>query len=156
MITINAPLKGRAVPLAELSDPAFASGMLGIGLGILPEEGKVYAPANGTVKIFPTKHAITMVTDDGVKLIIHIGINTVNMEGKGFKPKVKDGDTVKTGQLLMDFDIKKITKAGYSTETPIIITNHKEYGGVEMTTAENVTPSDMLFTITKNKGDDFS
>ena len=147
MISIKAPIKGRIVPLAELSDPAFASGVLGIGLGIAPDEGKVYAPANGTVKIFPTNHAITMVTDGGVKLIIHIGINTVSLEGKGFKPRVKSGDTVKAGQLLMDFDMKKIGKAGYSVETPVIITNHKDFEEIVMTDAKSVTENDELFAV---------
>lgn len=150
MISIKAPIKGRIVPLSQLSDPAFASGVLGVGLGILPDEGKVYAPASGTVKVFPTNHAITMVTDDGVKLIIHIGINTVNLEGKGFKPKVKSGDTVKAGQLLMDFDMKKIGKAGYSSETPVIITNHKDFEEIVMTNAESVTSNDELFAVNTN------
>ena len=147
MICIKSPIKGRVVPLEQLSDPAFASGVLGIGLGILPDEGKVYAPADGQVKVFPTNHAITMVTNDGVKLIIHVGINTVNLESKGFKPKVKSGDMVKQGQLLMDFDMKKIGKAGYSTETPVIITNHKDFEEVIMTDTESVTSNDKIFSI---------
>jgi len=147
MLEIKSPIKGRVIPLGELSDPAFASGILGIGIGIEPQEGKVFAPADGKIDIFPTNHAITMVTKEGVQLIIHIGINTVGLNGKGFKPNAKSGDTVKAGQLLMEVDIKKIKKGGCSVETPIVITNHEEYKEIIITTANNVEVRHNIFSI---------
>lgn len=121
--TILAPIKGKVKPIEESSDAAFASGALGKGVVILPEEGKVYAPVTGTVTVlFPSLHAIGITSDAGVELLIHIGINTVQLNGEGFTAHIKQGDQIKQGQLLVEFDMNKIKEAGYSLETPVLVT----------------------------------
>ena len=148
MIAINSPIKGSLIKLKDLSDPAFSQGFLGEGAGIMPAEGKVYAPFDGVISsIFPTKHAIGLVSDQGVEMIIHIGIDTVNLKGKGFKSKLSDGDKVKTGQLIMEFDIKVIQKEGYLIETPIGVTNMDSFGGLEITEKTELTTSDIIFEV---------
>ena len=113
--TILAPIKGEVKPIEESSDAAFASGALGKGVVILPEEGKVYAPVTGTVTVlFPSLHAIGITSDAGIELLIHIGINTVQLNGEGFTAHIKQGDQIKQGQLLVEFDMNKIKEAGYS------------------------------------------
>ena len=115
--TILAPIKGEVKPIEESSDAAFASGALGKGVVILPEEGKVYAPVTGTVTVlFPSLHAIGITSDAGIELLIHIGINTVQLNGEGFTAHIKQGDQIKQGQLLVEFDMNKIKEAGYSKE----------------------------------------
>ena len=148
MYSIKAPVAGRIVTQENLGDAAFSTGAMGPCIGIEPAHGRIVAPFDGVVKtIFPTKHALVVVSNDGVSLIIHIGIDTVNMAGAGFKSKVSDGDKIKQGQPLMDFNIKKITKAGYSTQTPVIVVNHKDYESIEFTTKEEVKEGDELITI---------
>lgn len=125
---VYSPIKGQVKPLAEIKDDAFASGVLGKGVAIVPEEGKVVAPFDGTIMtLFPTKHAIGMVSDNGCEVLVHIGLDTVQLDGKYFETNVKTGDKVKKGQTLITFDKDKISKAGYSLETPVIVTNHSDY-----------------------------
>ena len=101
---------------------------MGKGIAVAPAEGKVYAPADGTITaFFATGHAIGITTDKGAEIIIHVGMDTVKLEGKGFEPKVKQGDKVKKGDLLLEFDIDFITSEGYSVDTPVIITNTPKY-----------------------------
>lgn len=141
--TIAAPVSGRVIPLAEIQDEVFSSGALGLGLGIEPSEGKLYAPADGEITtFFPTGHAIGIMTDAGTELLIHVGMNTVELNGKGFSPKKKQGDKVKKGELLLEFDLAAIKQAGYSTETPVIVTNADDLGGVEPTDRETVKHGD--------------
>lgn len=128
---IVSPLIGNILPLSEAKDEAFASEALGKGVVIEPTEGKVVAPFNGkVVTLFPTKHAIGLVSETGAEVLIHIGINTVELDGKCFDAKVVQGDEVVAGQTLVEFDIKGIEEAGYSTQTMIIITNTKDYTSV--------------------------
>lgn len=128
---IVSPLIGNILPLSEAKDEAFASEALGKGVVIEPTEGKVVAPFNGkVVTLFPTKHAIGLVSETGAEVLIHIGINTVELDGKCFDAKVVQGDEVVAGQTLVEFDIKGIEEAGYSTQTMIIITNTKDYSSV--------------------------
>ena len=132
-ITVYSPLKGRVIPLSEVKDEAFASGILGQGAAIVPEEGVLYAPADGTISaFFPTGHAVGMSTDEGLELLLHVGMDTVQLEGKGFKPLVQAGDRVKRGQKLLEFDINLIEKAGYSTVTPVLVANYQNFGGVNI------------------------
>jgi len=122
-ITIFAPLNGEAVELSKVNDPTFSSGMLGQGMAIVPKEGKLYSPIDGEVSsVFETKHAITLTNPQGVEMLIHIGIDTVNLAGKFYTPKVKDGQKVKKGDLLIEFDVEKI-KQQYETVTPILVVN---------------------------------
>lgn len=128
---VVSPLIGKILPLSEAKDEAFASEALGKGVVIEPTEGKVVAPFNGKiVTLFPTKHAIGLVSETGAEVLIHIGINTVELDGKCFDAKVAQGDNVVAGQTLVEFDIKGIEEAGYSTQTMIIITNTKDYTSV--------------------------
>lgn len=127
-ITIHSPVDGTLRPISASSDEVFSSETLGKGCVLLPDDGKVYAPVNGTVsKLFPSKHAVGLLSADGVEILIHIGINTVSLEGKHFEEKVREGDTVKVGQLLMTFDKDAIEALGYSTEIPMVITNSDDY-----------------------------
>lgn len=125
---INMPVKGDVKLLSEVQDDAFAQGALGEGAAIVPIEGRAYAPFDGTVlSLFPTKHAIGIVSDNGCEVLIHIGIDTVKLEGKYFEAHVAQGDKVSKGQLLVTFDIDKIKEKGYSTDTLVIITNSSDY-----------------------------
>ncbi|MDZ7548129.1 PTS glucose transporter subunit IIABC, partial [Clostridium perfringens] len=117
---VNMPMEGTILPLSEVSDDAFAEGVLGKGLAIKPSKGIVKSPVKGTVTtLFPTYHAIGLTSETGVELLIHVGMDTVNLQGKHFSPKVKQGDTVEIGDELLEFDIKGIEEEGYSTITPI-------------------------------------
>ena len=150
MYSVKTPVAGRIIKQENLGDYAFSSGAMGPCVGIAPTSERVVAPFDGVVKtIFPTKHALVVISDDGVQLLIHIGIDTVKLDGKGFKSKVNDGDTVKTGQLLVEFSTKKIEKAGYSTETPVIVINHKDYKSIEFTTKTEVAEGDEIIFIEK-------
>lgn len=143
--TVAAPMKGAVKPLAETPDDAFASGALGQGVAIEPTEGKLYAPFDGkVVTFFPTGHAVGMKADDGAELLIHVGMDTVKMNGEGFVPKVKQGDHVKKGDLLLEFDLGKIRAAGYSTISPVVLTNSDAYADVIPTDAASVAPGDEL------------
>lgn len=146
--TILAPIKGEVKPIEESSDAAFASGALGKGVVILPEEGKVYAPVTGTVTVlFPSLHAIGITSDAGVELLIHIGINTVQLNGEGFTAHIKQGDQIKQGQLLVEFDMNKIKEAGYSLETPVLVTNYADLKEVKNTSASSVQLQETLIEV---------
>ena len=146
--TILAPLSGEVKPLDQSSDAAFASGALGKGVVVVPNEGKVYAPVTGTVTVlFPSLHAIGITSDAGVELLIHIGINTVQLNGEGFKAHIKQGDHVTVGQLLVEFDMQKIEEAGYSLETPVLVTNHTDLKEVNDTGKSLVKAQDALIEV---------
>ena len=130
-IKIYSPLSGKTIQLEDVEDEAFSSGVLGKGVAILPEEGVLYAPVDGTISaFFPTGHAIGISTDNGAELLIHVGMDTVQLNGKGFRPFAAEGDKVKKGQKLLEFDCKLIKEAGYSLVTPILITNAEDMGMV--------------------------
>ena len=130
-ITVASPLKGNAIALADVPDATFAEGILGKGAAVEPSEGKVVAPADAEVTtLFDTKHAIGLQLANGAELLIHIGINTVEMNGEGFEAHVKEGDNVKKGDTLVTFDIDKIKAAGHPTVTPVIVTNTDDYADV--------------------------
>ena len=123
------PIQGKVVPQEEIPDPVFASGTMGFTVAIEPEEGQVCAPFHGIVEtLFPTKHAIGLVSDDGKKkLLIHIGMNTVELDGKYFKSYVQPGDMVEKGQRMVEFDMEKIKEEGYPLITPICVVNSEEF-----------------------------
>ena len=115
---------------------------------MMPEEGAVYAPADGTISaFFPTGHAIGMTTADGVELLIHVGMDTVQLEGKGFTPLVKVGDVVKKGQKLLEFDMDLITNAGFSLVTPVLVANSAEYADVVAVGKETISSGDKLLSV---------
>lgn len=127
-IVVASPLKGDVMPLADIKDAAFASGALGKGVAIEPSEGKLFSPVNGTVSaLFPTNHAIGITTDEGAEILIHIGMDTVQLDGKHFKALTSQGARVEKGQLLIEFDIDAIKAAGYAVTTPVVVTNHEQY-----------------------------
>jgi PTS system beta-glucosides-specific IIC component len=145
---IAAPIKGQIVQLADVKDEVFSSEAMGKGVAIEPAEGKVYAPASGEITtFFPTGHAIGITTDAGVEILIHVGMDTVEMDGDGFTPKAKQGDTVKKGDLLLEFDIAKIKAAGHPVTTPVIVTNSDDYADVLPVATGNVTPGDNLLQL---------
>lgn len=145
---IASPLTGEVKALEEVEDEAFSSGALGQGVAILPSEGKLYAPCDGeVVTFFPTGHAIGIVSDGGAEILIHVGMDTVKLDGEGFTPKVAQGAKVKKGDLLLEFDIAKITEAGYSVLTPVIISNTADYADVVPTDAKKVAALDTLITV---------
>ena len=149
-ILIASPLKGKAIALADVPDPTFAEGILGQGAAVEPSEGLVVAPGDGEVTtIFDTKHAVGLQLDNGVELLIHVGINTVEMNGDGFEAFVKEGDKVKKGDKLVKFDIEKIKAAGYATATPVIVTNTDDYGAVTHAYTGEIEQLKDLVKITK-------
>ena len=128
---VCSPMNGKCVDLTEVNDKMFSEGMMGEGVAIIPSEGKVSAPVNGVVSaLFETKHAIGITSDDGTEILIHIGIDTVNLKGKYFDAKVKTGDYIKVGDTLVEFDKDSIIKEGYEVITPVIITNSSVYSKV--------------------------
>lgn len=128
IISIQSPLVGHVKDLSQAQDPVFAQGVMGQGLVIEPTDGELLAPINGVVSaIFPTKHAIGLISDEGVELLMHIGMDTVNLNGQGFTAHVKQGDRVSVGDALISFDIEMIKAAGYSVDTPVIVTNQNDF-----------------------------
>lgn len=146
---VTAPVTGIMMPLSTAKDQAFAQGVLGKGVVIHPTVGEVVAPFDGTVMtMFPTKHAIGLVSDNGLELLIHIGLDTVQLDGKYFESHVEQGAKVKRGDKLVTFDIQAIEAAGYSVETPVIITNSADYLDIiESDKQENVCNDDELLTV---------
>lgn len=135
--TVYAPVKGKVIPSSQIPDETFAAGVLGEGVGIEPELGEVVAPFDGEISsTTDTKHAIGISNADGIELLIHVGVNTVNMNGDGFELFCKEGDAVTAGQKLMSFDIDKIKKAGYPATTAVLITNSDDYENLTITEGE--------------------
>ena len=125
---LYAPITGRYIPLEEIPDAVFSQGILGPGCGIEPQDGVAAAPADGTVtQVTDTKHAVGITTDDGAEILIHIGMDTVEMGGAGFTMKVQEGQKVTCGQPLLTFDISKIKAAGHPTCTAFVLTNADDY-----------------------------
>ena len=144
-LSVNSPVAGKTIPLTQVSDEVFASGVLGKGIAIQPASGKILAPADATVSmIYPTLHAIGLILDSGIEMMIHIGIDTVKLNGKYFEKHVQDGDHVKKGQLLVSFDMQKIEQAGYDLTTTVVVTNSKNYAAIGSTNKDNVTNNDQL------------
>ena len=145
--SIVAPLAGNAIPMEQVSDPVFASGVMGGGIAIVPSEGKLYAPADGKVIVLAdTGHAVGIAADNGAEILMHVGIDTVGLEGKPFTAHVKVGDHVNAGQLLMDIDLDYIRAQGLDTVTPIIITNTASYEAVEPCANGPVKVGDQVVT----------
>ena len=147
-INITSPVEGSVIPLSEVPDATFAQEILGKGVAIVPQKGVIYAPFDGTVDVmFETGHAVGIVGDNGIELLVHIGIDTVNLEGKCFTPKKVTGDSVKKGDILIEFDIKKIKEEGYDVTTPVIISNTEQYVNIEITATGEVTKESNLIRV---------
>ena len=144
---LQSPLTGALVALSDVPDEVFASGLLGKGIAVNPSVGQVIAPADGEVTtLFPTGHAIGIKTNKGAEILIHIGMDTVKMNGDGFKTHVQQGDKIKQGQLLIEFDIDKIKKTGYPVITPVLVTNHDSYKDIVTADGEKISQGDNLIT----------
>lgn len=145
---VYAPAAGTVITLSEIGDGVFSEGVLGRGCGIRPSEETIYAPFDGTVaQIAETRHAIGLVSSDGIELLIHVGMDTVSMNGKGFQVHVSCGDQVKCGQKLLTFSKKEIAAAGYPDVTAVIITNSDEFPNIQFCPAGPIQPFEELMTV---------
>lgn len=146
---INSPISGEVKLLEQINDEVFSTGMMGKGVAIVPSEGKVIAPFNGEISsIFPTKHAIGLRSEDGIDMLIHVGMDTVNLKGKYFETDLKQGQRVNKGEVLEKFDISKIKEAGYDVTVPVIITNSNDFKEVEVIQHDdNIKAGDNILTI---------
>lgn len=147
-LEIASPIKGNVIKQEDMKDEAFGSGALGKGVAILPKEGKVFAPADGVISaFFPTLHAIGITTDAGAELLIHVGLDTVQLNGEGYTAKAAEGDRVKKGQLLLEFDLALIEGKGFCVETPVLVTNAEDYLDIVETSAGQVDAGEMILQI---------
>lgn len=138
---VLAPLAGQTVSLNQVNDETFSTGVLGLGVGIIPSEGKVYAPFDGMVETVPdSKHALGLLSESGIELLIHVGLETVSLNGKYFNVHIQEGQPIHKGDLLLEFDLKAIADEGFDTVTPVIVTNADEYTQVVPLTDKAVTP----------------
>ncbi len=148
--TVASPVTGEVKSLSEVEDDAFSSGALGQGIALVPSEGKVYAPVDGEVTtFFPTGHAIGLLSDGGAEILIHVGMDTVKLDGKGFTPKVTQGSRVKKGDLLLECDLELIQKEGYSIVTPMIVTNSDDYASVVPSSAKSIRKGETAIKINR-------
>lgn len=142
---ITAPVNGRAIPMSEVSDPTFSQEILGKGTAVIPSDGRVVAPADGTVgMVFDTKHAVSLTTESGAEVIIHIGLDTVQLNGEHYTAHVSAGDKVKKGQLLIEFDLEKIKEAGYDVVTPVIVCNTPDFPSISCLNGMDVTAGETV------------
>ena len=140
---VYAPLNGTCIPLEQVADPVFSSGMLGKGIGIEPKQGLLYAPADGVVTLIAkTKHAIGIATADGAEILLHIGLDTVEMNGDGFQCLVQQNQSVSLGQCLMRFDLNKIRAAGHGTTVLVVLTNSMQYDEISFDTKAEIHRSE--------------
>ena len=147
---VGAPMSGSLVPLSDVADPVFASGKMGAGVGIAPSDGTVIAPISGKVVVaMGSGHAYGIRSDDGVEVLVHVGIDTVNMKGEGFSPRVAKGDRVEKGQVLAEVDLATIEKAGYSTTTILLVTNTAAQQDVQPTSGNHIAAGDAALVVTR-------
>lgn len=149
-IKILAPVKGEAVPISEVSDPTFGEEILGKGIAIKPEQGKVVSPVKGTVVLMiDTGHAVSLLSDDGVEILIHIGLDTVQLKGQHFTTHAKTGDKVNVGDLLIEFDVESIKQAGYDVITPVVICNTADFKEIHTFAGKPVQEGDEIISVVK-------
>lgn len=147
---VYAPMAGETVAISEVPDPTFSSGMLGNGIAIKPTDGKVYAPVDCTVDtMFETGHAVSLVSDNGIEILIHVGLETVGLNGAPFQIKCQNGQKVKKGDLLFVADLEAIRAAGLPTITPVLICNCDDYTTFNVTTGKAVTNADVVIELDK-------
>lgn len=147
---LGAPVEGKAVAISEVSDPTFGQEILGKGMAIIPSVGKVVAPVDGIVEmVFDTKHAISMSSESGIQILIHVGLDTVTLKGEPFKAHVVAGQKVKAGDLMLEFDIEAIKAAGLETITPLVICNSDDYKEIISHVDKEVNTLDDILTLLK-------
>lgn len=148
--SIYAPVAGQAVPITEVPDPTFSEMMLGNGIAIIPSDGKICAPCDATVDMmFTTGHAVSLVADFGAEILIHVGLETVGLEGKCFTVHVQNGQKVKKGDLMIEVDLEGVKAAGLNTITPVLICNTDDYKTFNTFTGKPVTTSDVAIELAK-------
>ena len=149
-ISLKAVEDGRTIPMDEVNDQTFAQELLGPGIEIVPYNGKVVSPINGTIAtVMDTKHAVCIQGEDGLELIVHAGLDTVELNGKYYQTYKEIGDQVKAGDVLLEFDLEEITKAGYDVTTPIVITNLGDYKITKCLTGQQVKAGEEVIQLTK-------
>lgn len=147
---IYAPMAGEAVAITEVPDPTFSEGMMGNGIAIKPTDGTVCSPVNGTVDMmFETGHAVSLISDSGMEILIHVGLETVGLKGAPFQVKVTSGQKVKKGDILMIADLEAIKAAGLPTITPVLVCNSADYAAFETSVGSAVTNSDVVIKVGK-------
>lgn len=149
-ISLKAVEDGRTIPMDEVNDQTFAQELLGPGIAIVPSNGTVVSPINGTIAtVMDTKHAVCIQGEDGLELIVHAGLDTVELNGKYYQTHKEIGDQVKAGDVLLEFDLEEITKAGYDVTTPIVITNLGDYKITKCLTGQQVKAGEEVIQLTK-------
>lgn len=149
-ISLKAVEDGRTIPMDEVNDQTFAQELLGPGIAIGPSNGTVVSPINGTIAtVMDTKHAVCIQGEDGLELIVHAGLDTVELNGKYYQTYKEIGDQVKAGDVLLEFDLEEITKAGYDVTTPIVITNLGDYKITKCLTGQQVKAGEEVIQLTK-------
>ena len=149
-ISLKAVEDGRTIPMDEVNDQTFAQELLGPGIAIVPSNGTVVSPINGTIAtVMDTKHAVCIQGEDGLELIVHAGLDTVELNGKYYQTYKEIGDQVKAGDVLLEFDLEEITKAGYDVTTPIVITNLRDYKITKCLTGQQVKAGEEVIQLTK-------
>ncbi len=150
VIEIFAPAAGKLVPLSEVSDPTFSEGILGLGAAAIPTGNQFFSPVDGTVNtVFPTGHAAALTSSDGVEVLLHIGLDTVKLNGKHFTIHVEEGQQIKKGDLLLEADLEQIKAAGYDTITPVIVCNTEEFAEIAMAEVQAVEAGDVVLNLKK-------
>ena len=141
-------MSGRAIPMSQVNDPTFSQEILGKGVAVIPSKGRVVAPADGVVSVFfETKHAVSITADNGAEIIVHVGLDTVNLKGEHYTAHKKQGDKVKAGELLLEFDMEAIKAAGYDVITPVIICNTPDYPNMVCHTGMDVKELDPIIEL---------
>lgn len=149
---IAAPVAGKLVPLSEVSDPTFSEEILGQGAAVIPSENQFFSPVDGTVTtVFPTGHAVALTSADGVEILLHIGLDTVKLNGKHFTIYAEEGQQVKKGDLLLEADLEQIKSEGYDIITPVVICNTEEFSEIAMAKGGQVTVGTVIVNVIKRK-----
>jgi len=149
-ISILAPMRGALISIKEVSDPTFSEEMLGPGVAIRPTEGRVVSPVQGRVtQLFETGHAVTLTSDDGAEILIHVGLDTIQLKGAHYTPRIREGDAVKPGDLLLEFDLAAIAAAGFDPVTPVVICNSDAFSAFEPQPGNPVREGDEIIRLKK-------
>ncbi len=149
---VVSPVAGKLVPLSEVSDPTFSDEILGQGAAVIPSENQFVSPVDGTVTtVFPTGHAVALTSSDGVEVLLHIGLDTVKLNGKHFTIHAEEGQQVKKGDLLLEADLEQIKAEGFDIITPVVICNSEEFSEIGMARSSQVTAGNVIINIIKRK-----